>query len=76
MKDMTLADVEARFIGTRFFPIAIGDRVDATQNGVVRACVRLRDGAPVVAPVGRNQRAAAAVARLLGPGATLLAACQ
>ena len=54
-----LASLEDAFLGSDFFPLRIGDRIDATRDGVVVASVRLRDGDIVVKPMGEGKKAAA-----------------
>ena len=60
----SLATLEDAFLGSDFFPIRIGDRIDATREGVVVATVRVRDGAIVVEQVGKGKQAAANATRV------------
>jgi hypothetical protein len=59
-----LATLEGAFLDSDFFPIRIGDRIDATRDGVVLATVRLRDGAIVVEQVGHGKKAEANAKRV------------
>jgi hypothetical protein len=60
----SLATLERAFLGSDFFPLRIGDRIDATRDGVVVATVRVRDGAIVVGQVGNGKRAEAYAKRV------------
>jgi hypothetical protein len=60
----SLATLEHAFLGSDFFPIRIGDRIEATRDDVIVATVRLRDGAIVVEQVGKGKKAVANAKRV------------